>query len=71
MSEASNTAPIAELGDALADELYSAVAQALYEQSDDFDPAMPQLWQRGFMTREPIREQAYKLVRRVVELGGF
>jgi hypothetical protein len=38
------------------------LAQALYRHSEDFDPSMPELWQRGFMTREPHLIKAAKII---------
>lgn len=46
----------------LRQEILGVIAQALYEIGDDFDPRMPELWQRGFMTREPHQRNARRVL---------
>jgi hypothetical protein len=40
----------------------SAVAHVLYRQSDEYDPDMPNLWQRSGMTSSRWRERAAEFV---------
>lgn len=42
--------------------VHGELEQALYELSDDYDPTMPKLWQRGVMTRSPIEARCDSLL---------
>jgi len=53
------------------EEVFGALCQAFYETSDDFDPSMPQLWQRGFMTRSPVESAVERIVEKCAPLAAW
>jgi hypothetical protein len=53
------------------EEALSDIAHALYRYSDDFNPAMPELWQRSGMTSSNWHRRADEFVAKVPWLAAY